>query len=155
MKPLMIVLQISIFFSVNNVMALSPQAIEGKLLYSSSCNVCHDQALDPPLGPPMWSVQRRYKMATLDDEDFVESMVDFVKAPSPDKVKHDVAYQKMGLMPHLSLADDTLKKIVIYILEESFPAPCKHWEIGAKLAEEKGDVDHAEKDRRQLQRFCQ
>lgn len=133
--------------------ALSPEATEGKALYPS-CHVCHNQALDPPLGPPMWGVQRRYKRTTLDDEDFVKSMVEFVKAPSLDKVKHDVAVEQMGLMPPLPLPDEMLKKIATYILEEEFPPPCAHWEIAVKRAESKGDLQHAEKDRRQLERFC-
>jgi hypothetical protein len=45
--------------------ALSPEASEGQALYPA-CHVCHDPTLDPPLGPPMWAVQRRYRNASLD-----------------------------------------------------------------------------------------
>ena len=68
--------------------AMSPIAVEGKSFYPA-CHVCHNQEMDPPLGPPMWGVQRRYKMGTIDDEDFVQSMVDFVKSPTLDRAKHD------------------------------------------------------------------
>ena len=146
-------LLLSVFLYSGQVSALSPEAIEGKALYPS-CHVCHDQALDPPLGPPMWGVQRRYQRGTLDDEDFVKSMVEFVKAPSLDKALHDVAVEQMGLMPPLPLPDEMLKKIAIYILEENFPPPCEHWAIAVKRAESKGDLEHAAKDRRQLERFC-
>jgi cytochrome c2 len=134
-------------------LALSLEAIEGKKLYPT-CHVCHDQTMDPPLGPPMWGVQRRYKKDTIDDEDFVTSMVEFVKKPTLEAAKHDMAIEHMGLMPALPLPDAMLKNISIYILEEKFPPPCAHWAIGVKLATQKGDMEHAKKDQRRLDRFC-
>lgn len=136
-----------------NSLALSPVAMEGKALYPA-CHVCHNPALDPPLGPPMWGVQRQYKRNSLDNEDFVKSMVDFVKVPTMENAIHDKAVEQMGLMPPMPLPDEFLIKIATYILEETFPPPCEHWRIAAKRAEEKGDMEHAEKDRRQLKRFC-
>jgi len=143
---------IATLFSTSS-MALSPEATEGKALYPT-CHVCHNQAMDPPLGPPMWGVQRRYKNNTIDDEDFVQSMVDFVKNPSLETAKHDMAVEQMGLMPPLPLPDDLLKKIATYILEERYPPPCEHWAIAVKRAKEKGDLAHAKKDQRMLDRFC-
>ncbi|RDH82710.1 MAG: cytochrome C [endosymbiont of Galathealinum brachiosum] len=134
-------------------MALSPQAIEGKNLYPS-CHVCHNPEMDPPLGPPMWGVQRRYKNNSLDDEDFIQSMTDFVKAPTLKKALQDKAVKRMGLMPALALPDDMLKKIATYILEETFPPPCAHWKIGVKRSTEQGDLEHAKKDQNKLKRFC-
>lgn len=136
-----------------NSNALSPAAVEGKALFPA-CHVCHNQAMDPPLGPPMWGVQRRYKNNTLDDEDFVASMVSFVKAPTLESAIHDEAVGQLGLMPPMPLPDDILKKIATYILEEQFPPPCEHWRIAAERAEKRGDIEHAKKDRNQLKRFC-
>jgi len=141
-----------LFFSVNSF-ALTPQAIEGKKFYPS-CHVCHDPKLDPPLGPPMWGVHRQYKRNTLDDEDFVEKMVEFVKAPALEKVIHEEAVKQLGLMPPLPLPDDMLTKIATYILEEQFPPPCEHWSIAVKRALKKGDQEHAKKDQVMLKRFC-
>ena len=133
--------------------ALSPEAIEGKNLYPS-CHVCHDPTMDPPLGPPMWGVQRRYKNNTIDDEDFVESMVNLVKKPTLEDAKHDMAVDQMGLMPPLPLPDELLKKIATYILEEQFPPPCAHWVIAVKKSTERGDVEHANKEQGMIDRFC-
>ncbi len=133
--------------------ALSPAAEEGKALYPA-CDVCHNQAMDPPLGPPMWGVQRRYRMNTLDEADFVERMISFVRAPSLEAAIHTDGVEQMGLMPPMPLPDEMLRKIATYIQEEEFAPPCDHWRIGAARAEKKGDVEHAEKDRRQLQRYC-
>lgn len=134
--------------------ALSPDATEGKTLYPA-CHICHNQALDPPLGPPMWGVQRRYKMNTLDTEDFIERMVAFVKAPTLETAIHDEAVTQMGVMPPMPLPDEMLKKIASYIAEEQFPPPCDHWKIAVQRAGKKGDLEHAKKDRMMLKRFCQ
>ena len=135
-------------------LALGPDATQGQLLYPA-CHVCHDPALDPPLGPPMWGVKRIYQRNTLDDQDFVTSMVDFVKAPSQDNAKHSEAVAQLGLMPPLPLPDALLQQIATYILEEHFPPPCDHWAIAAQRALARGDHEHAAKDQRQLERFCQ
>jgi len=132
---------------------LTPEAAEGKTLYPA-CHVCHDTALDPPLGPPMWGVQRRYMNNNLDREDFIRSMVDFVKAPSLEKAIHDQAVEQLGLMPALPLPDPLLEKIAAYIFEESFPPPCDHWKIAVQRALERGDTEHAGRDQRMLDNFC-
>ncbi len=137
----------------NSSFALSPEATEGKTLYPS-CDVCHDQAKAPPLGPPMWGVQRKYMMNTLDKEDFVATMTDFVKAPSLEKAIHAEALSQLGLMPAMPLPDDFLNKISTYIFEENFPPPCDHWRIAIKKATDSGNADHAAKDQRQLDRYC-
>ena len=142
----------AMLFAVN-VNALSSEAAEGKLLYPA-CHVCHNPAMDPPLGPPMWGVQRRYKMNSLDDEDFVKIMVDFVKTPTLETAIHDEALAQLGLMPAMPLPDAILKKIALYILEEKFTPPCDHWRITLKRSQTNGDMEHAKRDEKKLQRFC-
>ena len=151
-KLKLLILFSTALYTVNSN-ALSPVAIEGQSLYPA-CNVCHNQAMDPPLGPPMWGVQRRYKKGTLDAEDFVKSMVDFVKAPTLENAIHDMAVEQLGLMPAMPLPDEMLIKIATYILEEKFQPPCEHWQIAVKRAEKKGDIEHAKRDQYQLERFC-
>ena len=153
MKLKLVITISSLFFAMNSH-ALSPDAVEGKSLYPS-CHVCHNTAMNPPLGPPMWGVQRQYKKNSDNDEDFVKKMVDFVKAPTAEKAIHAEAVKQMGLMPPLPLPDEILRKISTYILEENFPPPCEHWKIAIKRAEEKGDVNHAAKDKRMIKMFCE
>ncbi len=136
-----------------NANALSPEALEGKALFPA-CDVCHNQAQDPALGPPMWGVQRRYRKNTGSDAEFIERMVSFVKAPTMEKAIHDQALGQLGLMPPMPLPDEILNKIVTYVMEEQFPPPCDHWKMAVRRAEEKGDPEHAKKDKRQLDRFC-
>ncbi len=147
------IIVLSTLFYTTNSRALSPEAIEGQSMFPA-CNVCHNPEMNPPLGPPMWGVQRRYKKNTIDDEDFISSMVSFVKAPTIEKAIHDEALKQLGLMPPMPLPDSMLQKIATYILEEKFPPPCAHWEIAVQRAEKKGDADHAKKDRMMLNRFC-
>jgi len=153
MTKLKLAIFIAITILCSTASALSPEAEAGKALFST-CNACHNQANDPPLGPPMWGVKRRYTRATLNKNDFVSKMVSFVKAPTLETAIHDKAVESLGLMPPLPLPDDMLKKIATYILEEDFPPPCDHWQIAVKRARKKGDVSHAQKDQRQFNRFC-
>ena len=134
--------------------ALSPDAVIGKSLYPA-CHVCHDQLVEPPLGPPMWGVQSRYKRNSLDKEDFIEKMTAFVKAPTLKEAIHTEAVDKLGLMPAMPLPDDMLNKISTYIFEENFPPPCEHWKITLDSAVNEGDMEHAEKIERQLKRLCE
>ena len=151
-KSIFTMLIISLFVSTSSS-ALSPGAIEGKALYPT-CHICHNPELAVPLGPPMWGVQRLYKKGTLDNEDFVQRMVSFVKAPTLEAALHGEALKQMGLMPALPLPDAMLQSIATYILEESFPPPCSHWSIAVKKATVNGDEAHAAKDLRMLNKFC-
>lgn len=81
-------------------------------------------------------------------------MVTFVKAPSLETAIHDEAIKQLGLMPPMPLPDEMLQKIATYIFEEKFPPPCEHWEIAVKRAEERGDAEHAKKDKMMLEQFC-
>ena len=134
-------------------LALSPDAEAGKALFAA-CNVCHDQTLDPPQGPPMWSVQRIYKRQFDDDIELIKSMVAFVKSPSKETAIHQQAVKHLGLMPAMPLPDDMLTKIATYILEAKFPPPCEHWKNAAKRAGAMGDSNHARKDHKMFERFC-
>ncbi|MBT8448535.1 MAG: hypothetical protein KJO69_02540 [Gammaproteobacteria bacterium] len=136
-----------------STLALSPEAEEGKALFAA-CNVCHDQTLDPPQGPPMWSVQRIYKREFADDKTLIKNMVAFVKSPSKETAIHQQAVKHLGLMPAMPLPDDMLTKIATYILEAKFPPPCEHWKNAAKRAGAMGDSKHAQKDHHMFERFC-
>ena len=58
-------------------------------------------------------------------------------------------------MPPLPLPDAMLEKIAAYIYEEQFVPPCSHWKIAVERALAKEDMEHAERDRRMLERFCE
>ena len=143
----------SVSFSAHSS-GLSAEAQAGETLFPA-CFVCHNPEMDPPLGPPMWSVQRVYQRNSIDAADFIQAMVSFVKAPSLDTAIHKEGVRQLGLMPALPLPDEMLAKIARYIYEEQFQPPCAHWEIAVKQAAQKGDAEHAQKDQRMLDKYCQ
>lgn len=77
-----------------------------------------------------------------------------VLKPLKEKAIHDEALAQLGLMPALQMPDDLLKKIAAYIFDEQFLPPCTHWEIAVVNARARGNVEHAAKDQRMLQRYC-
>lgn len=78
----------------------------------------------------------------------------YVKEPSEDKVVMKEAFGQLGLMPPLPLPDDMLRKVATYIFDESYDPPCTHWKHAIDRARETGDLEHVQKDQRQLDRFC-
>jgi len=133
--------------------ALGSEAEAGRSVFAA-CQVCHDAELDPPKGPPMFGVQRRYKAASADRDAFIERMVAFVRQPTIDQVVMHEATSQLGLMGPMPLPEAMLRQIAAYVYEETFPPPCTHWEIAVRRATESGDAEHARKDRKQLERFC-
>lgn len=133
--------------------ALSPEAAAGKTIFGV-CQACHDAELDPPKGPPMFGVQRRYTAAYAGRDAFIERMVAFVRQPTIDQVVMHEATSQLGLMGPMPLPEAMLRQIAAYVYEETFPPPCTHWEIAVRRSTESGDAEHARKDRKQLERFC-
>lgn len=139
--------------TASGALALSPEAGEGMEHYPS-CHGCHNPELDPPLGPPMFGVQRRYQRAYPTRQLFIENMAAYVRQPVQEKALMKEAVGQLGVMPPLPLPDEMLRKIVSYIYEETFAPPCKHWEIAIRRANEQGDAEHAQKNRRNYDRLC-
>jgi len=103
----------------------------------------------------MWGVKRRYLKHYGNDSDFVKNMVAFVKAPSLERAIHTPALQQLGLMPALPLPDPILNNLAQFILENEFEPPCDHWKLAIERAKTQGDAEHASKDMKMHQRFCQ
>ena len=117
-----------------NVWALTPEAEKGKVSIPV-CLSCHNAELNPPLAPPFYGVQNRYKMKYNNKSDFIEAIVNWVKNPSIENALMQRPVKKLGLMPAMPLPDDMLKTIAAYVYEEEFSAPCKHWENEIKNSE--------------------
>lgn len=153
MKKSILMLVIGLLIHSNS-WALSPEAEAGKTLIGV-CEACHAENLDPPKAPPLFALNRRYSKRHVDKEAFVDAIRNFVQKPQAEAALLPRAVEVMGLMPALPLEDDMLNKIAAYLYEEHFPYPCEHWRIGVKMNKEKGDLEHAAKDQRKLDRFCQ
>lgn len=153
MKPGFLIFLFGLFFASTS-WALTPEAEAGKAMIAA-CTVCHEETLDPPKGPPLFALNKRYSRKYPDKAEFVEAMRKFVVKPQAGNSLLPHAVDALGLMPAMPLPDDMLNKIAAYIYEENFPYPCEHWRIGVKMNKERGDLDHAAQDQRKLDRFCQ
>jgi len=111
----------------------------GKKLFQEQCLVCHSAELDPPQAPPMFGVQKKYKMATDSKQSFVEKVTAFATHPSKDKALLKKPVQILGLMPDLGFDAAEVKLIAAYIHDESFAPPCKHWKVAMRIFKERGD----------------
>lgn len=116
----------------------------GKKLFQENCLSCHDADLDPPLAPPMFGVQKRYKMASSDRAEFIHKINEFVQQPSEEKALLKRAIKHVGLMPEVDVAENDVKKIAAYIFDASFAVPCNHLRAAMKMAKAKGDTQHFE-----------
>jgi len=137
---------------------LSADAQAGHRLYAV-CHSCHDPNLEPPQGPPMFGVQRRYKRATGGKQAFVDRMVTFVETPTKETAVMTPAVERLGLMPPLPLGKEPLRQLATYIFEAEFAPPCAHWKFAlerdAKAAAEAGEPDqHMRQDRKMYDKFC-
>jgi len=84
---------------------------EGKKLFRENCLTCHNAELDPPMAPPMFGVQKRYKMASSDRAEFIRRITEFVRQPSEEKALLKMAIKHVGLMPAVDVAEDDVKTI--------------------------------------------
>ena len=120
------IMTLLITFLSLNAMALSPDAEKGKAAIAV-CLSCHNEELNPPLAPPLYGVQNKYKQTYNDKQGFVDAISNWVKSPSLDGALMRRPIQKLGLMPAMPLPDDMLASIAAYIYEQEFEAPCTHW----------------------------
>jgi len=127
---------------------------EGKLLMESNCMTCHNASLDPPMGPPMFAVQMRYKLATNDRDSFIDQLTAFTMHPSEERAVMQNGIEQLGLMPDIGADEDEVRKIAAYIHDETFAPPCEHWQIGMKIAKAQGDTKHFKKDQMMFNRMC-
>ncbi|MDX8387058.1 MAG: hypothetical protein R8M46_00795 [Ghiorsea sp.] len=128
---------------------------EGKVLFQENCLVCHDAQLDPPQAPPMFAVQKKYKKATDNQSEFVNRMVLFVVHPTKDKALLKEPVKMLGLMPELGFSPADVKKVAVYIYDESFSPPCNHWKAAANRFKESGQTAQYRSHQKRFDMMCQ
>jgi len=127
---------------------------EGRQLLQSNCLSCHDAGLDPPMGPPMFAVQMRYKRATAGRDDFIDRLTAFTMHPSGDKAAMRYAVEQLGVMPDIGAEEADVRRIAAYIYDATFAPPCAHWAASMKRANAAGDVRHYKRDQAMFNRMC-
>jgi len=139
---------------VSNAYAGDTSFMEGKKLFKENCLTCHSAQLDPPLAPPMFAVQMKYKMATPDKSTFVNKVTSFATHPTKEKALLDMAVNKLGLMPEMGFSKKDVRQIAAYIHDETFSPPCKHWEAVLKMERDGGDMQHYKKVKKRYKMMC-
>jgi len=95
-------------------------------LFVEKCMICHDtkeKTSKTMLAPPFYQIKKRYKQASINQEDFVEIMSEWVKNPSNDNILIPDAVSHFGLMPKLDYTDKDIGQISQYIYHTNFPKP--------------------------------
>ena len=91
------------------------------------CLICHgdQQTGIKRLAPPMVMIKRHYQ--EMDQDDFEDAILDWVKKPDANKSKMPGAIRRFNLMPAFSVPDEELQLIAQYIYQTdfSFPGNCK------------------------------
>ena len=101
------------------------QPLPGKALLASKCLSCHSATAshDDRLAPPMVAVKMHYKDQETSKEDFVNSIWQFVKDPSQEKVKMHGAIKRFGLMPKQEFKQEDVLLIAEYIYSDQLEGP--------------------------------
>ncbi len=96
---------------------------EGEMLTKKYCSACHkmegngDQSTN---GPRLAAIQKHYKPMYQGKQEFSDSMISFLKAPTIAKVLMPGAVKKFNLMPIIPVPDEDFKKITDYIFDTKF-----------------------------------
>lgn len=89
------------------------------LLFNGNCITCHKES-ESKSAPSIMKIQKVYKDAFSEKEEFVGYMSKWVQHPDKKtSLMHD-AVKKYGLMPELGFDLDTLNDISTYIYETDF-----------------------------------
>ena len=103
------------------------QGDKGIQLMQQYCFSCHPGSMQGGMGmgssaPPMSKVQKQYKMASVDKQQFVKLVSDWVKHPDPSKMLLTRASFIFGQMPALQIPDQDLELIAAGLYEINYPA---------------------------------
>lgn len=95
--------------------AMAKADVDGKELFTRTCATCHFAKRDPArmadmVAPPMDMLSAHVRVTTGGDRDaFIKQVVDYIKAPSPEKSVEPIAIQRFGLMPAIGESFPDLK----------------------------------------------
>ncbi|SDQ19498.1 c-type heme family protein [Flagellimonas zhangzhouensis] len=112
---------------------------EGKKLMEAKCYLCHNPEVPENgqrIAPPMIAVKAHYLDVFKTKADFVQGVVDFVKAPSEDNTQMRGAVRRFGIMPTQQFPEEEIKKIAEYMYEYQIAEP--EW-FKAHWIERRGD----------------
>ena len=97
----------------------------GKKLMEINCYVCHSPTAshDNRVAPPMVAIKKHYINDKTSKEDFINSMLDWIKNPTKENAKMFGAINKFGIMPKQAYPDETIEQIADYMFDNDMEAP--------------------------------
>ncbi len=120
--------------SVSSYVIYTPQVINavdtvktnpGKVLLASKCLICHSATAshDNRLAPPMVAVKMHYISSKTTQEQFANSIWEFVQEPTIAKGKMRGAIRRFGLMPQQEFKQHEIDLIADYLYNNQLDAP--------------------------------
>ncbi len=91
----------------------------GELLFNGNCFTCH-KILTSKTAPSLRQIQKTYKNAFLNKQDFISYMSAWVLQPKEESSLMQESIRKYKLMPELGYQEEVLKDIASYIYESDF-----------------------------------
>lgn len=98
----------------------------GASLFNQKCMICHNhegKVDSTMLAPPFFQVKDRYLRASMDKNDFIETMSYWVKNPSEDNILMRGTVDHFEVMPYLAYSDKDIAKIVNYVYNNDIEKP--------------------------------
>lgn len=97
----------------------------GENLFMAYCFSCHNNnaTQESRIAPPVFAIQKRYKMEYASKEAFTKAIIDFTSNPNEENALMTEAIQKFGVMPQMSYDKDDLQLLANYIYEDDFTHP--------------------------------
>ncbi len=98
----------------------------GAQLFNQKCMICHNHVgkVDSTMiAPPFFQVKDRYLRASLDKEDFIETMTYWVNNPAEENILMQGTIDHFEVMPYLAYSDEDIAKIVNYVYENDMEKP--------------------------------
>ena len=102
------------------IISININASYPELLFNGNCITCHKTNSLNKSAPTIQEVQKEYKKAFSNKEDFVNYMSQWVLSPKRETSLMQDKIDKYGLMPDLAYSKSTLKEITEFIYDNSF-----------------------------------
>ncbi len=92
---------------------------------ASNCYTCHHPTApeDNRIAPPMIAIKRHYLDYGMNRDEFIATLVDFVRNPSATTARMPGAVQKFGLMPRFSYPEEQVQNLAAYIFDHDIEQP--------------------------------
>lgn len=90
---------------------------EGEKLMKQYCYACHSPtgSEETQAAPPMIAVKRHYMMGNPSQEDFAQSMLEFIENPTDKNAIMHGAVDRFGVMPKMVFGDEKMLKITDFL----------------------------------------